>query len=276
MTQAVYVVGDIQGCATELNRLLALTEADTPGARYLFAGDLINRGPESLQALRTIRTLQQEGRAEAVLGNHDLHFLAVAQGLRPPHRQDTLNDLLNAPDLPELMLWLRQRPLAWSEAGWLIVHAGLYPQWDAATTLALAAEVSAMLQAPDWLDFMAQMYGNQPDRWDDNLQGHARWRCIINALTRMRYCSAGGQMDFALKEGTANAPEGLMPWFAAERASANDKIAFGHWSTLGLIVRDNLLSLDTGCVWGGKLTAVRLQDLQVFQIDCPQQQRPGA
>ncbi|MBC3869906.1 symmetrical bis(5'-nucleosyl)-tetraphosphatase [Undibacterium oligocarboniphilum] len=270
-----YFIGDIQGCATELRQLLTLIEATTPDARYLFAGDLVNRGPESLDSLRLIRSLQQQGRADSVLGNHDLHLLAVAHGIRPSHKDDTLQDILQAPDREALLSWLRQRPMAIMEQQHLLIHAGLYPAWSASQTLQLAGEVENMLRGDGWLDFLRHMYGNQPDVWNDDLQGDDRLRCIINALTRMRFCDQSGRMDFTIKDGAASAPPAYLPWFDLPRRSTDCTVVFGHWSTLGLVLRPNLISLDTGCVWGGKLTAVCLETRQVIQIDSPQHRKPG-
>lgn len=268
-----FVIGDIQGCCDQLEQLLQLIFAVDADARILFAGDLVNRGPKSLEALRLVKNMG--ARAETVLGNHDLHLLAIAHGIRPQHRSDTLNDILSAPDREELLDWLRHRPLAILEQDHLLVHAGIFPQWTAAQTMALAQEVQDILRGPDWLDFLSQMYGNTPSQWNDNLQGVERWRCIINGLTRMRFCSADGIMDFANKEGMQGAPEGYLAWFdVPDRKSKATSVVFGHWSTLGLLLRPNLISLDTGCVWGGKLTAISLNDRQLIQIACPQQQRP--
>lgn len=273
-----FFIGDIQGCCEQLQQLLAKISdgADKTGShRFLFAGDLVNRGPQSLETLRLVRQLEQQGLADSVLGNHDLHLLAVANGLRPMHKSDTLQEILAAPDCDSLLEWLRQRPLAILEQGHLLIHAGLYPSWSIARTLSLAAEVEQQLRGPDWLTLLANMYGNSPAEWSEQLSGMARWRCIINSLTRMRFCSADGQMDFASKDGVGAAPPGFAPWFELPRASAGQPVAFGHWSTLGLINQPDLLSLDTGCVWGGRLTAISADHQQVYQIDCPQQQRPG-
>ncbi|QJP99142.1 symmetrical bis(5'-nucleosyl)-tetraphosphatase [Herbaspirillum rubrisubalbicans] len=270
-----YVLGDVQGCDGSLQALLAQLFNEPKNISHLiFAGDLINRGPQSLQTLRTV--MQMGERAQAVLGNHDLHLLAVACGIRPAHRDDTLDDILNAPDREELIHWLRHRPLAIHEQGHLIVHAGVLPQWDLHQALALAAEVEAMLQSEQWVDFLRHMYGNHPARWSDDLSGYERLRCIINAFTRLRFCQADGTMDFAVKEGAAAAPEGLLPWFEVPgRRTAEVTVVFGHWSTLGLVMRPNLIALDTGCVWGGKLSAVRLEDRALFQVQCPQARQPG-
>lgn len=270
-----YFIGDIQGCADQLQDLLSKIEQTEPDAQYLFAGDLVNRGPKSLDSLRLIRDLHIAGRAESVLGNHDLHLLAVANGIRKAHRSDTLDDILQAPDSKELLDWLRHRPMAMLEHQHLLVHAGIFPQWSAKKTMKLAHEVENQLRSADWIDLLRNMYGNTPAQWSDDLEGYDRLRCIINALTRMRFCSADGVMDFDSKDGLDSAPQGFAPWFDLSRASEKTTVVFGHWSTLGLILRGNLISLDTGCIWGGKLTAVALQDREVVQIDCPQQQKPG-
>lgn len=272
----IYFIGDVQGCCAQLEQLLEKIERVSPQARYLFAGDLINRGPQSLQALRLVRDLQLAGRADSVFGNHDLHLLAVAKGIRPAHHSDTLDDILQAPDCDELLDWLRRRPLAILQQGHLLIHAGLFPQWSSAQTLALAAEVENLLRSAAWVEVLRGMYGNQPDRWDDSLQGPDRWRCIINALTRMRFCSADGRMDFSSKDGAAHPPPGCAAWFDLPRASRDSTVVFGHWSTLGLRIRPDLLSLDSGCVWGGQLSAVALHDHSLIQVDCPQQKPPGA
>ena len=270
-----YFIGDIQGCAEQLQNLLSSIEQTEPNAQYLFAGDLVNRGPMSLASLRLIRDLQLAGRADSVLGNHDLHLLAVAAGLRPLHRSDTLDDILDAPDREDLLEWLRHRPMAICTDQHLLVHAGVYPQWSSTKVLELAAEVEHKLRGKNWLKLLQNMYGNQPAQWQDDLQGHDRYRCIINALTRMRFCSQDGVMEFASKDGAGTTPDGYAPWFDLQRGTENITMVFGHWSTLGLLLRPNLISLDTGCVWGGKLTAVALEDREVVQVDCPQQQEPG-
>jgi bis(5'-nucleosyl)-tetraphosphatase (symmetrical) len=280
----IHVMGDVQGCCAPLQELLAKVSF-SPSRDHLYVlGDLVNRGPASLDTLRLLRGL--EGAATCLLGNHDLHLLAVAHGVRKPHRSDTLDDILNARDREDWLNWLRGQRLAVHAHGWLMVHAGVLPQWDVDETLRLAAEVEAMLQGPDIAHFLPLMYGNLPSRWDDALTGTDRWRCVVNALTRLRFCSADGEMEFATKEGAGGAPAGFMPWFDVPgRRTAAARVAFGHWSTLGFIHRPDLLSLDTGCVWGGQLTAVRLDEtpgpdegrvLEVTQLDCPQAQRPGA
>ncbi|MCU6434700.1 symmetrical bis(5'-nucleosyl)-tetraphosphatase [Undibacterium sp. Jales W-56] len=270
-----YFIGDLQGCAEQLQQLLTKIERQSPQARYLFAGDLVNRGPQSLATLRLVKQLHEQGRADSVLGNHDLNLLAVANGIRTAHRSDTLDDILNAPERGELLDWLRHRPLAICQDDHLLVHAGLVPQWSVQQTMGLAHEVEVQLQSADWVALLSRMYGNTPAQWDDQLRGADRHRCIINVLTRIRFCSEDGIMDFASKDGAAAAPSGYLPWFDVPRASDGSTVVFGHWSTLGLVLRPNLISLDTGCVWGGKLTAVSLQNRDVVQIACPQQQKPG-
>jgi bis(5'-nucleosyl)-tetraphosphatase (symmetrical) len=275
-----YVIGDLQGCAHEAQVLLNRIAHDAPGAaRIVFVGDLINRGPASLTALRRVAQLSIDsgGLVDAVLGNHDLHLLAVASGAQAASGSDTLDEILAAPDRDILLDWLRRRPLALIEQGHLLVHAGVLPQWTAQQALALAGEVEAVLRGPDWAAFLGQMYGNQPDRWDDGLRGIERLRCIVNALTRMRLCTPDGVMDFKHKE-SAGAPHGsaLLPWFDLPgRRSAGTPVVFGHWSALGLVLRPDLIGLDSGCVWGGKLSAVCLDNRSLLEVDCPAYQRHG-
>jgi bis(5'-nucleosyl)-tetraphosphatase (symmetrical) len=269
------VVGDLQGCLASLRELLATV---APDQRLLFVGDLVNRGPASLATLRFVRDLGD--RAVALLGNHDLHLLAVAAGIRPLHRHDTLQEILEAPDRELLLAWLRARPLAHTEAGALFVHAGVLPQWTVAQTLALATEVQNCLRGPDHRTFLAQMYGNSPARWDDKLVGADRLRCVINALTRTRFVSADGTMDFQVKDGTAAAPPGFMPWFdhaarATHPARGGAPVVFGHWSTLGFLDRPDVVCLDTGCVWGGSLTAMHWPSRTIQQVQCPQSASPA-
>jgi len=269
---STYAIGDLQGCCQSLQQLLDLIDETSPEAQLLFVGDLVNRGPLSLQTLHLIRALGD--RAKTVLGNHDLHLLAVAQGIRPQHRTDTLDGILNAPERDELIDWLRHRPLALFEQGHLLFHAGVLPQWDAAQTMALAHEVETALRGPDWVDFLRHMYGNEPAHWNDNLRGYERLRCIVNALTRLRFCTPDGGIDFTIKEGLGAAPPGFVPWFdMPARRTEEVTCVFGHWASLGLTLRPNLMGLDTGCVWGGKLTAVRLEDRVLFQVECPRAQQ---
>ncbi|MFL6675635.1 MAG: symmetrical bis(5'-nucleosyl)-tetraphosphatase [Massilia sp.] len=275
-----YVIGDLQGCAHEARVLLDRIYENAQGdARILFVGDLINRGPESLSALRGVKALSESsgGRVEALLGNHDLHLLAVAVGAQSASRSDTLDEILAAPDRDALIQWLRQRPLALFVDAHLLVHAGVPPQWSAEKTVALAHEVETVLRSDGWVDFLGQMYGNEPNRWDDMLAGVPRLRCIVNALTRMRLCEPDGTMDFAHKESDKGpAGSSLLPWFdLAGRKTADVTVVFGHWSALGLVLRPNLVGLDSGCVWGGKLTAVCLDDRTLLQVDCPEYRPHG-
>jgi bis(5'-nucleosyl)-tetraphosphatase (symmetrical) len=272
----IYLVGDLQGCCDALDRLLA--EIDfSPSRDKLYAlGDLVNRGPRSLQVLQRLAGLGDA--ATCLLGNHDLHLLAVAQGVRPAHRSDTLEAILQAPDRAVWLDWLRTRRVAVHEAGWLMVHAGVAPAWDLPLTLALAAEVEAQLAGPALTEFLQAMFGNEPSRWKSRLEGPERLRFAINAFTRIRYVDERGALDFKTKDGAAKAPKGLVPWFdAPDRQTAGVPIAFGHWSTLGLVNRPDLLALDTGCVWGGALSAARIDEgrRDILQIPCEQAQRPG-
>ncbi|MBX3618634.1 MAG: symmetrical bis(5'-nucleosyl)-tetraphosphatase [Rhizobacter sp.] len=271
-----YLIGDLQGCCDALERLFERIGFSPSRDHAFFLGDLVNRGPSSLATLRRLSGLG--GSATCLLGNHDLHLLAVAHGVRPAGRRDTLGDLLAAPDRPALVDWLRRQRMAVHEQGWLMVHAGVAPQWDLATTLQLAGEVEALLAARDLGNFLRVMYGNQPARWDPALQGNDRLRFAVNVLTRIRFVSADGTLDFDTKESADAAPEGLYPWFEAPgRRTQGVPIAFGHWSTLGLVTRPDLLALDTGCVWGGQLTAVRVDGdtREVIQVECTQAQQPG-
>ena len=274
---AMYLIGDLQGCDEPLGRLLETLDFSPSRDTLYLLGDLVNRGPQSLQVLRRLQGLGAA--AQCLLGNHDLNLLAVSQGLRKLHRKDTLQAVLQAPDAPSLLTWLRHQKLALWAGNCLMVHAGVLPQWDATDTLQRAAEVEAVLTGPDWAAFLGQMYGNSPCRWHDDLQGMSRWRVIVNALTRLRFCSAEGEMEFESKEGADSAPEGYMPWFELPgRRSQGTQIAFGHWSTLGWLDRPGLYALDSGCVWGGCLTALRLgagpNDHERIQVKCPQAQDP--
>jgi bis(5'-nucleosyl)-tetraphosphatase (symmetrical) len=274
---AVYLIGDVQGCDEALGRLLHTIDFSPSRDTLYLLGDLVNRGPDSLAVLRRLQALQ--GSARCVLGNHDLHALAVAAGVRRPSRMDTLQDLLLASDRGPLLNWLRQQALALQAHGVLMVHAGVLPQWSAAETLAHAAELEQVLRGSAAADFLAQMYGNEPVRWSPHLQGLPRLRVIVNALTRLRFCTTDGTMEFDTKEGAHGAPEGFMPWFdVPQRRTAGDVVAFGHWSTLGWLDRPNVIALDSGCVWGGCLSALRLQDggrHELLQVRCPQAQVPG-
>ena len=264
---ATYAVGDLQGSLAPLKRLLARTGFDRSRDTLWLVGDLVNRGQDSLACLRFVKELR--GAAVAVLGNHDLHLLCVAEGLAKPRRGDTLQPILDAPDRAELLEWLRNRPLLYREGEHAMVHAGLLPQWTLDQAAALASEVEAALRGPGYRAFFSDMYGNEPASWSDDLRGADRMRVIVNAMTRMRLCSADGRMEFQHKGGAGDVPSGFMPWFDVPgRRSADHTLVCGHWSALGLKVTPRLLSLDTGCVWGRELTAVRLEDRAVFAVSC--------
>ncbi len=273
----VIAVGDIQGCFDCFESLLAkIAESDdrVPSTRLWLCGDLVNRGPKSLAMLRW--AYQHRDRIITVLGNHDLHFLAVLAGARKTSRSDTLHELLNADDCDELARWLRGQPLAYFQDDHLLVHAGVLPQWSVADALACSAEVQTVLSGEHWKTFLHEMYGDEPRQWHSELRGVERLRVIVNGLTRLRFCSDAGEMEFASKEGSAGAPLGYRPWFDIEaRASKHCTVVFGHWSTQGLLMRPELLGLDSGCVWGGALSAVRLANRELFQVNCPQAANPA-
>jgi len=258
----IYAVGDIQGCSEQLDHLVKKLPKNS---KIVCLGDLVNRGPDSLGTLRKLKAWQEHGQAECILGNHDLHLLAYEAGIRSSKSLDTLNDILNAPDRRELIDWLRHRPLALYNGDSLFVHAGVLPQWDAKKTIELASEVQHVLQRKNYKAFLKNMYGNQPDQWNNKLKGHERYRVIVNTLTRLRFCTPKGKMDFISKEGLGTAPKGYLPWFdIADRKTLDTRVVFGHWSTLGLIQKNNVVGLDTGCVWGGELTAMSLGKKPVF------------
>jgi bis(5'-nucleosyl)-tetraphosphatase (symmetrical) len=267
---ATYAVGDIQGCYHELEQMLELIEFDHKKDKLWLVGDLVNRGADSLSVLRLVRSMGDA--AITVLGNHDLHLLAVAAGVAELHHSDTLDEILAAPDRDELLTWLRSQRMLHVQDNFVLLHAGLLPGWSVAQAQQLAQEVEQALRGTDYISFLEKMYGNTPDRWDDALTGYKRLRVITNALTRMRICSAQEAMQFKFKGEVCDVPQGYMPWFdAPQRASADSVVIFGHWSALGLIVRPNVIALDTGCLWGGNLTAIRLQDRKLFQVKCIKQ-----
>jgi bis(5'-nucleosyl)-tetraphosphatase (symmetrical) len=264
---AIYAIGDIQGCYTELQFLLEQIQFDPAQDRLWFVGDLVNRGPDSLQVLRLVKSFGDS--AITVLGNHDLHLLAVAEGAADLHRSDTLNEVLNAPDRNELLIWLRQQRLLHVEGEYVLVHAGLLPQWTVSQATGLAREVEQALRGDDYATFLKRMYGNTPHRWDDELSGFKRLRVITNALTRMRICTPRGEMEYKFKGESEKIPTGYVPWFdVPKRKSRSATLIFGHWSALGLKVTPNIIALDTGCLWGGSLTAIRLSDRKLFQVPC--------
>lgn len=272
-----YLIGDLQGCDAPLGRLLARIAFSPSRDTLYLLGDLVNRGPDSAAVLR--RLMGYGDAARCLLGNHDLSLLAVAHGHRAPHRNDTMENVLAAPDRAALLDWLRHRSLAMDAHGLLMVHGGVLPQWTRAQVLSLAGEVEAVLRGPELPDFLAHMYGNEPAQWDDGLQGHARLRVIVNALTRLRFCTPEGVMQLKASGGLADTPPGCLPWFDVPgRRTAGDTIAFGHWSTLGYLRRPDIIALDTGCVWGGCLSALRLNPAgahELIQEQCEQAQAPG-
>ena len=272
----IHLIGDVQGCADALDRLLAEIGFSPSRDRLYVLGDLVNRGPDSLAVLERLRGFGDA--ATCLLGNHDLHLLALAHGVRTPGRGDTVDAILQSSERDAWIDWLRQCRMAVHQHGWLMVHAGVVPQWDLALTLELAAEVEQHLRSDELGAFLRVMYGDEPARWRDDLRGNDRLRFAVNVLTRIRFVAADGTLELATKEGTAAAPMGMFPWFDAPgRRTAGVPIACGHWSTLGLVVRDDLLAIDTGCVWGGSLTAVRIDGgrREVVQVPCAQAQRPG-
>ena len=266
---ATYAIGDVQGCFDELEQLLgqiAFAKED----RLWFVGDLVNRGPKSLEVLRFVRSLGS--RAVSVLGNHDLHLVAQHEGFERPRADDTFADVMAAPDRAELVDWLRARPLMHVEGERAMVHAGLLPQWRRERAAQLAREVEAALVAPSYRDFFAHLYGSQPDRWRDELAGWDRMRVIVNAMTRMRFCTPDGRMEFRTKG--REAPEGYRPWYET-RPRESGLLVCGHWSALGLELTPQVALLDSGCVWGGSLTALRLEDRRVTQVPCRGYQAAG-
>ena len=265
-----------------MERLLAKIDFSPSRDTVYLVGDLVNRGPASEKTLR--RCMAANGSILALLGNHDLHLLAAANGRRKFSRRDTMQTVLDAPDAAAMLEWLRQQPLTRTHdlAGetLLMVHAGVHKNWTLADTLRYAAEVEAVLKSDALSSFLQAMYGNEPDQWDESLAGMDRLRAITNVLTRMRFCTPNGRLDFSSAESATDAPPGLVPWFdLPDRAAANTTIAFGHWSTLGEVNRPHVIALDTGCVWGGCLTAVRfgasLADRELIHVECEQAQQPG-
>jgi bis(5'-nucleosyl)-tetraphosphatase (symmetrical) len=268
----IYAVGDIQGCAPSLKSLVKKLPTKS---KMIFLGDLVNRGPDSLGTLRHLKQLQEDQRIECILGNHDLHLLALDAGLRKTKGLDTVQPILDAPDRAELIEWLRHRPMALSNGKILTVHAGVLPQWDLQQTIECAQEVEKALRKKTYKDFLANMYGNTPNKWSNSLKGYERLRVITNALTRIRFCTPSGTMEFESKEGFEDGPKGYIPWFKIPKRKTQDTlIYFGHWSTLGLLRHANVIGLDTGCVWGGKLTAMEIPEsgkpskaLEMIQVD---------
>jgi bis(5'-nucleosyl)-tetraphosphatase (symmetrical) len=272
---SIYVVGDIQGCYDPLRRLLDKLNFDPTRDRLWCVGDMVNRGPQSLETLRFLKSL--DSAFTGVLGNHDLHFLALASGAFTSSKKNTLHALLNAPDCEELCDWVRQLPLAYREETLalgarkkvLIVHAGIAPGWNFRDALTVAREVEAHLRAPDYKDYLIGMYGDQPDAWSDSLRGMARLRVITNSLTRIRFCTPDGHLDFKSKEGLDTAPPGMQPWYELVSIKPNRLLLFGHWAALdGKTGIANVQGLDTGCVWGRCLTALKLDSGERIAVDC--------
>ena len=272
---AIWAIGDIQGCYDELQGLLEQIAFDSRHDTLWFAGDLVNRGPKSLETLRFLHHLN----AVTVLGNHDLHLLASAHIPKYRKHKDTLHQIMHAKDGPELLDWLRHQPLLYHDkrSDYTLIHAGLPPQWDLKTAQTCAGEVEAALRGPDYMDFLETMYGNHPSVWSDSLHSHDRLRFITNSLTRLRYCDANGRLALEHKGPPGNQPKHLKPWFEWPRKSADMKILFGHWSTLGPLDGDGVHSLDTGCLWGGALTALRVDGVQAERVeyDCPGARSPS-
>ena len=257
-----YVIGDIQGCAEPLARLLAQIPAH---ADVWFCGDLINRGPDNLGVLRQVQALGS--RARVILGNHDIHLLGVAAGVRAPGRSDTLDDILLSPDCEDWLSWLRQWPLAHFEHGILMVHAGVMPQWSLKQVLQYSDEAHTLLASNGYIEHLKTLFGSSPNYWKNSLRGAERIRAIINAFTRMRVCAPDGTMDFQFKGEIGDVPDGLLPWFRLpQRKTADQAIVFGHWSALGLHCENNTICLDTGCVWGQKLTAYHYPSGEVISV----------
>jgi bis(5'-nucleosyl)-tetraphosphatase (symmetrical) len=274
---AVYAIGDVQGCYAPLRQLLAQLHFDAGRDRLWFTGDLVNRGPRSLEVLRFVRGLGDG--AACVLGNHDLHLLAVAAGAAKSRKRDTLDEILNAPDRDELLRWLRTRSLLHHDAGlgYTLIHAGLLPPWDLAQAQQLARETEAVLRSDAGPEFFRHMYGDLPDHWNENLRGFDRLRVIVNAFTRLRYCDLDGNMDLRPKGPPGSQPPDLLPWFQVPaRRSREHNIVFGHWSALGLWRGDGVIGLDSGCLWGRSLSAVRLdtEPVEYFSVNCLPSQVP--
>jgi len=271
---ANYLIGDIQGCNLTLGKLLELVDFSPSKDTIYLLGDLINRGPDNVGVLRRLLSLGSS--AKSILGNHDIHFLSVEKGLKNPKNGDTIQDILDAKDRKELTLWLRSPPLALLAHRYLMVHAGVHPLWDTAKTMALAREAESVIGGPDYEEFLKNMYGNEPDAWSENLKGMDRIRFIVNVLTRMRFCSPTGTLNFTAKSSLSSGPVGFSPWFEIENRKTKDQlIGFGHWSTAGGTQKNNVVCLDTGCVWGRGLSAYRLAEEGLEQPSEHPTQRQG-
>ena len=267
---ATYAVGDVQGCFSELEQLLQLIDFNQHGDQLWFVGDLVNRGPESLETIRFIKSLGDSARC--VLGNHDVHLVACHAGVQSCKPGSSLRPVLDSPDVVDIIDWLRNRPLLHHDAdlNWTMVHAGLLPQWDLAEAVSCAREVEKQLQSDDYIEFLGHAYGNIPDRWQAGLKQQDRWRVILNAFTRLRLCNLEGAMDFEYKGPLGAQSSDLHAWFDVPRKSDHLRILFGHWSALGFMQTDHLLALDTGCLWGNQLTAARIDTdpVKIYSIEC--------
>jgi bis(5'-nucleosyl)-tetraphosphatase (symmetrical) len=266
---ATYAIGDVQGCFDSLQTLLRQIHFKPEQDQLWFVGDLVNRGPQSLETLRFIKSLPQ---AVIVLGNHDLHLISLAEDISSINHHHTLDSILNAPDKAELLFWLRQQPLLHHDPqlNYTMVHAGLAPQWTIAQAKNYAQEVEIALRGEHYRDFLKQLYGDQPDCWNENLQGWDRLRFITNCLTRIRFCTRQGELDLKYKGEIGGHHPDYFPWFQIpDRASRTENIIFGHWAALqGETHTPHTFALDTGCVWGHSLTAMRLEDQQRFSVEC--------
>ncbi len=272
-----WAIGDLHGCSGDYERLLERLGFDPARDRIWFVGDLVNRGPASLACLRAARDLG--ARAVCVLGNHDLHLLARAAGARTPRGKDRFDSVLEAADRADLLDWLRHRPLLHHDdrLGYTLVHAGLHRDWDLATARSVAGEVEGLLRRDDYERLFDYMYGNEPEQWSPGLTGEARVRCAINILTRMRYCRPDGSLVLGPSGPPGTQRQGLLPWFDLPgRANADLRVVFGHWSTLGYRARHGAYCLDSGCLWGGHLTALALEpEPRVVQVECEGAMTPG-
>lgn len=271
---ATYAIGDIQGCYHAFQALLKRIEFNLEADTLWLVGDIVNRGSGSLEVLRWC--YRHQDNINMVLGNHDLHAIAIAHGIRKSNRSDTLQPIFDAPDADALLTWLRHQPLMVANSDYVMVHAGLLPQWQVSEALAYAKEVEAALQSDAYVDFLANMYGNSPNVWQDELTGYDRLRAITNAMTRMRVCTHDGALDFDFKGQLGDVPKGLVPWFdLPNRASKHQQMIVGHWSALGLYQREHVYALDTGCLWGGQLTAMCLETKQMTQVNSKKKDQPS-
>ena len=273
---STYAIGDIQGCYTELQNLLNEINFNEKNDQLWFAGDLVNRGPKSLQTLRFIKSLGAS--AKIVLGNHDLHLIAASKNIRPISNKDTIKEILTADDADELINWLKSRPLLLTDTdlGFTMVHAGIAPQWTLDAAKNFAKECESILQNEKIDDFLMHMYGDTPNIWSDSIEGYARQRFIINCFTRIRFCTIDGALDLDIKVAPGSQKKSLIPWYALpNRKTIDNKIIFGHWSTIHLGAENNfkkynVYPIDTGCLWGGQLTAMRLDDEKIFSVTSEQ------